>query len=254
MRLDSAGQGHRLGVIRDIVVLMDHQTFEEAASDMMGALGDPTRRSIYLSVRASTEAKSVADIATLFEIHSNVARYHLDHLVDAEFLRVSTSATGSTGGRPAHLYTATDREIHLDLPAQSFELLAGLLTQVLQRVPSGDLTNIAYEVGLAHGEQLARNVDIAGGDDLTSTVEAVAAVMATLGFRTHPSTVGDECGYATTHCPFGRVALENPRVVCALDRGLVTGLMQALGVNVDVTVAPHTRLPEPCTTTVTIRS
>jgi predicted ArsR family transcriptional regulator len=81
-----------------------------------------------------------------------------------------------------------------------------------------------------------------------------AEAMQGLGFRTDVGFDSTECAYQTTHCPFGKVAIENPRIVCALDRGLVAGLMEAMNETVDVTVAPHTRIGEPCTTVVTIAS
>ncbi|MEX2653266.1 MAG: helix-turn-helix domain-containing protein [Acidimicrobiia bacterium] len=230
---------------------MTEQTFDEAVSDLVASLGDATRRAIYLAVRQSENARSVADIADAFGIHSNVARYHLDHLVDAGFLRVTRSSTRAKGGRPANLYEFTKREVHLDLPSRNFELLAGLLAQVLQRVPSGDVDGIAYEVGAAYGEQLAESRQLRGGKDLSSAVDEVTDVMHSLGFRTRRDEIEVECGYLTTHCPFGTVALENPRVVCSLDRGLVAGLTGTMHKDIEVSVSPHTRLSAPCITTLT---
>lgn len=230
---------------------MTEQRFDDAVSDLVASLGDATRRAIYLAVRQSENTRSVADIADAFGIHSNVARYHLDHLVNAGFLRVTRSSTHATGGRPANLYESTKREIHIDLPARNFELLGGLLAQVLQRVPSGDVAGIAYEVGAAYGEQLAESRQLRSNKDLSSVVDEVAGVMDSLGFRTSRDEIGFECGYATTHCPFGTVALENPRVVCSLDRGLVAGLTGMMHKDIEVSVSPHTRLSAPCITTLT---
>lgn len=230
---------------------MTEQTFDEAVSDLVASLGDATRRAIYLAVRQSENARSVADIADAFGIHSNVARYHLDQLVDAGFLRVTRSSTRAKGGRPANLYEFTKREVHVDLPSRNFELLAGLLAQVLQRVPSGDVAGIAYEVGAAYGEQLAESRQLRGGKDLSSAVDEVTDVMHSLGFRTRRDEIEVECEYLTTHCPFGTVALENPRVVCSLDRGLVAGLTGTMHKDIEVSVSPHTRLSAPCITTLT---
>ena len=105
---------------------------------------------------------------------------------------------------------------------------------MLQRVPSGDVAGIAYEVGVAFGEQLAESRQLRGGKDLSSAVDEVVDVMHGLGFRTRRDEIEFECGYATTHCPFGTVALENPRVVCSLDRGLVAGLMGTMHKDIEV--------------------
>lgn len=234
----------------ETVRAVSQQQFDGTVGEVTSSLGDPTRRAIYLTVRDADGAKSVAEVAELFGVHPNVARYHLDHLVESGYLRVKRVSTGPGAGRPAHLYESTGREIHVDLPSQSFELLARMLLRVLQRIGSVDGAELAYLVGLSHGEELAATLRDPGAADLAAVVEAAAESMRGLGFRI--STEGPECGYKTTHCPFGKVALDNPRIVCALDRGLVTGLMSALGQPAEVAVASHTRLTEPCTTLVQI--
>jgi predicted ArsR family transcriptional regulator len=233
---------------------VSEQRFDDMVSAVASSLGDPTRRAIYLALRDSTEASSVAEVAQVFDVHPNVARYHLDHLVKAGYLQVERAFVGSRGGRPAHLYMASDLEIHIDLPPESFELLARLLTRVLQRVASVDTADLAFEVGLAHGEALAIALEVAHDDDFATKMRVAAETMQGLGFRIDVGFDSPECAYQTTHCPFGKVALENPRIVCALDRGLVSGLLGAMNEKVDVTVAPHTRIGEPCTTLVTIAS
>lgn len=233
---------------------MSEQRFDDMMSDAMSSLGDPTRRAIYLASRESEQAISVAEVADAFDLHPNVARYHLDHLVKAGYLQVKTASPGSSGGRPAHLYKATDLEIHIDLPPENFELLASLLTRVLQRVASVDTAELAFEVGLVQGEEFAAALDVSHDADLAAKTQLAAEVMQGLGFGIGMSFDSPDCGYQTTHCPFGKVALENPRIVCALDRGLVAGLMRAMDETVDVTVVPHTRISEPCRTLVTITS
>ena len=235
-------------------VAVSERRFDEMVSGVTSSLGDTTRRAIYLSLRESEKATSVAEAAEAFDVHPNVARYHLDHLVKAGYLRVERASVGSSGGRPAHLYVATDLEIHIDLPPESFELLARMLTRVLQRVASVDPAELAFEVGRAQGGEFAAALDVSHDADLAAKVRVVAETMQGLGFRTDLGSDSSECAYQTTHCPFGKVALENPRIVCALDRGLVAGLMTAMNETVDVIVAPHTRIGEPCTTLVTIAS
>ncbi len=68
---------------------MDPVQFDRQVSDLASALGDATRRGIYVAVRESPEPVTVSKIAELFDIHANVARHHLDHLVADGYLRVS---------------------------------------------------------------------------------------------------------------------------------------------------------------------
>ena len=42
-----------------------------------------------------------------------------------------------------------------------------------------------------------------------------------------PSATATACASSPTHCPFGGAALEHP-VICAVDRGLVRGMLGAL--------------------------
>ena len=57
---------------------MDTETLERRISDLTSALGDPTRRAIYVAVRESPEPVTTSQVAKLFGIHPNVARHHLD--------------------------------------------------------------------------------------------------------------------------------------------------------------------------------
>lgn len=208
------------------------------------SLGDPTRRAIYLTIRESREAMSVVDVAEVIDLHPTSARYHLDHLVQAGYLRMRRVSAGSGVGRPAHLYEATDRSIHIDLPAQNFELLAGLFKRAFQGIGSPDAVQRAYDVGFTHGEDIVASDRVTLETDLAANVDVVADVMRGLGFEF--STEGLESGFHVYHCPFGDVALEEPRFVCAMHQGLVTGLMAALHQPVEVTISPRTTPFERC--------
>ena len=47
------------------------------------------------------------------------------------------------------------------------------------------------------------------------------------GFAAHASVRGDALRIVSDHCPFGAAALESP-VICAVDRGMVKGMLAAL--------------------------
>lgn len=234
---------------------MAEQPFDEALAAVTSSLGDPTRRAIFLLVRTADESQTVAAIAERFGIHPNVARYHLDHLVDTGYLRMDRAQPGRGAGRPAHRYEPTDHEIHIDLPEQSFELLARLLIRVLLRVSTVDAAELAYEVGVAHGEELARTEGLPRDASLAETVDGIVGIMGRMGFSitADPTVHADstQCRYETGHCPFGTLALDNPRVVCALDRGLVTGLVRAWDRRAEVEVMPHRTMAEGCAALIT---
>lgn len=220
--------------------------FDQSASDFATAFGDPTRRAVYLAASRADAPVSVSRVAEAFDLHPNVARYHLDNLAKAGYLRVTKAPPRS--GRPAHLYQPTDREIHIDLPSRNLDLLARLLVKTLQRVTTVDVSAVAYDVGRAHGEELVAGSPTEEHGRLGDAIRSAAGIMENLGFEIDVDSPG--CGYRTRHCPFGDLALENPAIVCALDRGLVAGLLKGLGRVGEVAVHPHTTAAESCVTEV----
>ena len=55
-----------------------------------------------------------------------------------------------------------------------------------------------------------------------------SAVHATAhGFAAHAEKHGNELRIVSEHCPFGGAAVEHP-VICAVDRGMVKGMLGAL--------------------------
>jgi DNA-binding transcriptional ArsR family regulator len=65
----------------------DDGRFTAVVAAVTRAFGDPTRRDIFLFVRAHPES-SAADVASAFSVHPNVARHHLARLVDGGYLQV----------------------------------------------------------------------------------------------------------------------------------------------------------------------
>jgi predicted ArsR family transcriptional regulator len=55
----------------------------------------------------------------------------------------------------------------------------------------------------------------------------VADALTAHGFAAHAERRNDELRIVSEHCPFGNIAVENP-VICAVDRGLVRGMLGEL--------------------------
>lgn len=232
---------------------MDRETLDRRISDLTAALGDPTRRAIYIAVRESAEPMTTSTIASLFEIHPNVARHHLDRLADEGYLRVShRKPTGpERAGRPAKSYEATDKEVTVHFAPRRFEMLAEMLFQVIEELDVEDVSGVAERVGRKYGEQLASEI---GGQDepgYDEAVQAVATAMTGLGFSMDPDVSGQRL--LTSHCPFGETATNHPEVICSLDRGIVSGLFGALSFPCDPVVIPHKRLDQDCVTQVPVQ-
>jgi predicted ArsR family transcriptional regulator len=231
---------------------MDTETLDRRISDLTAALGDPTRRAIYIAVRESAEPMTASKVASLFDIHPNVARHHLDRLTADGWLKTTQQpgAGGPGAGRPARGYKTTTKEVTVHFAPRRFEMLTEMLFKVLEELAPEDVSAVAEKVGRAYGERLAS--EIGGSDDpgYEAAVQAVAVAMTGLGFSMDPDVEGQRL--LTSHCPFGETATNHPEVICSLDRGIVAGLFGGLSVNCNPVVIPHKDLDEDCVTRVPV--
>jgi len=231
---------------------MDTETFDSRISDLTQALGDPTRRAVYIAVRESAEPFTASKIAELFDIHRNVARHHLDRLAADGYLRVcSDRPAGEPGaGRPAKRYEATAKDVSVHFAPRRFETLTGLLLEVLEELAPENVAEVAERVGRECGQRLAAEIGAPDDPGYGEAVRAVARAMTGLGFSVDPDVAGQRL--LTSHCPFGETAASHPEVVCSLDRGIVAGMFGALSFRCDPVVIPHSALDGDCVTEVPV--
>lgn len=223
---------------------MSTGNFERTIGDLAATLGDATRRGIYVSVREAGRSSTVADVADAFGIHPNVARHHLDRLVEDGYLEVEVGRPGGEGvGRPAKHYAATAKEIAVAYPPRRYDLLAELLVQVAERLDPGAAPEAAEEVGRSFGRRLAAEAGLSATGGTAEALEAVSRTLLGIGF----GTTSESGSLVTHHCPFGRTAAEHPEVVCRLDQGIVAGLLEAVRKgNGAVVVNPHEGPDDAC--------
>lgn len=230
------------------------QSLDDRISDLTSALGDPTRRAIYVAVRESAEPLTTSRVAELFGLHPNVARHHLDKLADDGWLVVSHrrpgGKTGPGAGRPAKTYEASKREVSVHFAPRRYELLVELLMRVLGEVAPAELGAVAERIGAEYGRELAAEIGAPEDAGYTEAVEAVAIAMTGLGFSMDPDLEGQQL--LTSHCPFGEAATDHPDVVCSLDRGIVTGLVGALASGCTPVLIPHTQPEDDCVTRIPV--
>ncbi|HJR93148.1 MAG TPA: helix-turn-helix domain-containing protein [Acidimicrobiia bacterium] len=233
---------------------MDTTSLDERISDLTSALGDPTRRAIYVAVRESGTPLTTARVAELFGLHPNVARHHLDKLAADGWVVVAhkrpTGKAGPGAGRPAKTYAASNREVSIHFAPRRYELLVELLMRVLSRVAPDDLARVAEEVGNEYGRELAGEIGAPEETGYADAVQAVSVAMTGLGFSMDPDIEGQQL--LTSHCPFGEAATDHPDVVCSLDRGIVTGLVGELAAGCQPVLIPHARPEDQCVTQVPV--
>lgn len=230
---------------------MDTKTLDSRISDLTSALGDPTRRAIYIAVRESPDPLTTSNVAALFDIHPNVARHHLDRLADDGYLQVSHKRpNGAERGRPAKCYEPTKKEVSVHFAPRRFEMLTEMLFKVIEELEIENVGEIAERVGQEYGEQLAAEIGAKDEPGYDEAVQAVASAMTGLGFSVDPDVEGQRL--LTSHCPFGETATSHPEVICSLDRGIVTGLFGALSFPCNPVVIPHQNLADDCVTQVPV--
>jgi predicted ArsR family transcriptional regulator len=208
--------------------------FNAQVTAITSAFGDPTRRAIYLFARDHSQGVTAAQVAEHFGLHPNVARHHLDKLASGGYVDVAVERTeGGGAGRPSKHYRAAADAAPLEFPVRSDDLVLTLLGKSLAMLPRERAEAMAEEVGIEYGRTLARGVHRTGGDGDTvqqsfrSALHTVADALTAHGFAAHTDQRNNELRIINNHCPFGDVAIDNP-VICAVDRGMVKGMLQSL--------------------------
>src|SRR4051794_7291889 len=211
--------------------------FTATVSAITNAFGDPTRRGIYLFARERAEGVTASQVAEQFGLHPNVARHHLDKLAAGGYLEVAVErAEGSGAGRPSKHYRTASQELP-DVPVRSDDLVLTLLGRALALLPLDEAEAMAEQVGQEYGAAMAvglTGTDLASGQrSLRSALHAVADALTAHGFAAHTDQRNNQLRIVNNHCPFGDVAIEHP-VICAVDRGMVKGMLGALCGETDV--------------------
>ena len=212
-------------------------TFSATVSAITSAFGDPTRRAIYLFARGRDEGATAAQVAEEFGLHPNVARHHLDKLAAGGYLEVAVERSAGTGaGRPSKHYRAVGEQVELQMPVRTDDLVLELLGKTLAALPRETAERLAEDVGADYGRAMAAGM--VGADaqaaqrSLRSALHAVADALTAHGFAAHTESRNNQLRIVNTHCPFGDTAIDHP-VICAVDRGIVRGMLGALYGDID---------------------
>jgi predicted ArsR family transcriptional regulator len=142
---------------------------------------------------------------------------------------------GAGAGRPSKHYRAIGEQISLDVSVRTDDLVLTLLGRALALLPREQAEAMAEEVGQEYGRALAAGMTGRTGDhdgtglqrSFRSALHAVADALTAHGFAAHTDSRNNELRIINHHCPFGDVAMEHP-VICAVDRGMVKGMLGAL--------------------------
>jgi predicted ArsR family transcriptional regulator len=203
--------------------------FSAAVAAVTSAFGDPSRRDIYLFARESEPGVTAAEVAEKFSMHANVARHHLDKLAAGGYLEVHLERPeGGGAGRPSKHYCVSEKAMPLDFPARRDDLLVTLLGRALALLPAAEAETMAEAVGEDYGRALAAQMSPGDGQrSFRAALHAVADALTAHGFAAHAEARGTSIAIIAEQCPFGETATQHP-VMCAVDRGMVRGMLAGL--------------------------
>jgi predicted ArsR family transcriptional regulator len=210
----------------------------------LSSLDDPVRRRLYEVVTGQPGPVGRDEAASAAGVGRALAVYHLDKLVESGLLTASYQRPPGRGGpgagRPAKLYSRSDREFAVTVPPREYELAAGLLVQVVEDEPSGRSRAALGEAARRLGAELGgafRSAKAGPGAGLSGSggeaepdrrdaaVRDVKAVLAQQGYE--PSRDGDGV-IRLRNCPFHQLAESHRDVVCGMNLALVEGLVTGL--------------------------
>lgn len=204
-------------------------TWNEADLASVSRLDDPVRGRLYGFVSGCPEPVGRDEAAAAVGIGRALAVYHLDKLVEAGLLTVGyrrpPGRSGPGAGRPAKVYSRSDSEFTVTVPAREYQLAASLLVQAVAADQSGltqaALQDAARQLGAGLGQQ--RRTDGSQGDAPRLDVESALSQYGFEPWRDEEGTV------RMRNCPFRRLAELRPEVICHMNLALIEGLVMGLG-------------------------
>jgi len=227
----------------------EHRAFGADVAAISNAFGDPTRRAAWLFARdAAAAGVTATEVAEHLGLHPNVARHHLDKLATSTYLEVFVERSEArSAGRPAKRYrvpvdvAAAASAGTTGFPARRDDLIVTLLGRALALLPREQAEAMAEQVGEEHGRALAASMagsrPAASGEggndvvrDVRTALHAVADALTAHGFAAHAEARDGLLTVIADNCPFGTTASQHP-VLCAVDRGMVRGMLAGLGVD-----------------------
>jgi predicted ArsR family transcriptional regulator len=151
-----------------------------------------------------------------------LAVYHLDKLVEAGLLTASYQRPPGRGGpgagRPAKVYTRSDREFAVTVPPREYELAARLLVQAVEADPSGQSQAALLDAARRLGSEVGRRFQHGKAD--------LSGALAEQGYEPRR---GEDGVIRLRNCPFHQLAEHHRDVVCGMNLGLIEGILTGLG-------------------------
>lgn len=204
-----------------------------AAIEALASLGDRQRSRLYDAVRAARRPVTREEAASKVDISRKLAAFHLDKLVAAGLLEVTSSPDVGPRrvGRTPKWYRPVDETMSVSIPGRSYQELATVLVlAAATEEPDESSEQARHRVGRARGLELGAALATPGlGQDLSvdEALDLVVRVLAQEGFEPYRTGCGS---LRLANCPFHPVTGHAPTLVCGINVDYLSGLLEGLGV------------------------
>lgn len=208
-------------------------------------LDDETRYRLYRHVRAAREPVTREQAATALRISPALAAFHLEKLLRAGLLSAHLARpagrSGPGAGRTAKYYHPSGTEVAIAIPARRYEMAGMILTEAIRTARPGERDGDAV-LRVARRRGRDEGASVRGG---RSPAERAERALARCGFEPARSSHG---AIVLRNCPFRTLALDDPDLVCRMNRAFVEGVLA--GAKAKTARAELTREPDACCVTV----
>jgi predicted ArsR family transcriptional regulator len=187
------------------------------------ALSQPTRARLFALLGDLRRPAATEELAEELGLHPNGVRLHLERMLEAGL--VERRRERIARGRPRDTWTISSEAQPGGDPPTAYAALARWLVRSL--VSGGARVGDMEATGRLIGRGLAtEQPDGNAGEQL------LFDTMAALGFQPEREPVGkDRLTYRLRNCPYREAVHERQPLVCALHRGLTTGLLESIAPN-----------------------
>lgn len=194
-------------------------------------LADESRRGMFAFIRRANRPVTRDEAAAAIGISRKLAAFHLEKLVAAGVLDVSTGSAGALRGvgRAPKLYVPSALAIRVSIPPSDHQLLARMLLDAVGSARPGESTTAAaLRTAREHGRRLgveerARSRPGRLGPERALTL--AGELLARHGYepeRPAPARV------QLRNCPFHPLAATSPELVCGMNQALCAGMLTGL--------------------------
>jgi predicted ArsR family transcriptional regulator len=189
-------------------------------------LSEPVRRRLYTYVRERHEPVGREEAARDAGISVKLAAFHLDRMADAKLLEVGyrrlSGRVGPGAGRPAKVYTTSQRRFSVAIPQTGYALAASMMAAALSEdYSASDGSSALEQVATTVGERLGADIR-AQARTKGARREAVQRSLEQLGFEPQLQDSGE---LALRNCIFSELTTSHRELICGMNAALVRGLL-----------------------------